>query len=82
VPFDASREYLMIKHDPATNSVVWATAPASGGAPGAFTPLYSETWNASVPLTALYFELKGGTSNLQTSPGTVIFDNFRAAKPQ
>jgi hypothetical protein len=28
------------------------------------------------------FELKGGTWRIETNnPGTVIFDNFRAAKP-
>jgi len=45
--------------------------------------LYSEPWNtASVPLNQVLFELKAGTWRIEgANPGTVIFDNFRAAKP-
>jgi hypothetical protein len=33
-------------------------------------------------LTSVNFELKGGTwRNESNSPGTVIFDNFKAARP-
>jgi len=45
--------------------------------------LYSEAWNtASVPLSAVTFELKAGTWRIEgANPGSVIFDNFKAAKP-
>jgi hypothetical protein len=35
-----------------------------------------------VPLGAILFELKAGTWQLESvAPGTVVFDNFRVAKP-
>jgi hypothetical protein len=44
---------------------------------------YSEAWNtAAIPLAAIVFELKAGTWQPEAvGPGTVIFDNFRVAKP-
>jgi hypothetical protein len=48
-----------------------------------WTQLHAEAWNTSaVPLSSVMFELKGGTWRIEGSnPGTVIFDNFKAAKP-
>jgi hypothetical protein len=62
---------------------VFEAAPASGGAPGTWVQLAATTWNtAAVPLTSVSFELKGGTWRTETNnPGTVIFDNFKAARP-
>jgi hypothetical protein len=44
---------------------------------------YTEPWDtAAVPLSSLLFELKAGTWQAEFSaPGTVVFDNFRAARP-
>ena len=43
---------------------------------------YSERWDAAVPLSSINFELKAGTWQAEAvAPGTVIFDNFKAAKP-
>ena len=50
---------------------------------GSWTLRYSEQWNtAAVPLATIVFELKAGTWQSEPfAPGTVIFDNFRVAKP-
>jgi hypothetical protein len=63
--------------------VFFETAPDAGGTPGAWTVRYNEPWNAAaIPLGAILFEIKGGTWQAEaSSPGKVIFDNFRAAKP-
>jgi IPT/TIG domain len=75
--------FWRIRHDAISGQIVFETAPASAGAPGAWTQLYAESWNtAAVPLTSVLFELKGGTWRIEGSnPGTVVFDNFKAAKP-
>jgi len=79
IPLTANHQFLSIRHE--GTDVVWATAPAAGSAPGTWTDLYRETWNSSVTLTGMIFELKAGTSAVQsTPPGTVFFDNFRAAR--
>jgi hypothetical protein len=45
--------------------------------------LYAEAWNTSaIPLSSVIFELKAGTWRIEgINPGTVTFDNFKAAKP-
>jgi hypothetical protein len=75
--------FWRIRHDAVSGQVVFEAAPSNAGAPGAWTMLYSEPWNTSaVPLNAVMFELKAGTWKIEgTNPGTVIFDNFKAAKP-
>ena len=75
--------FWRIRHDAISGQVVFETAPANTGAPGTWTQLYAEAWNTSaVPLSSVMFELKGGTWRIEGSnPGTVIFDNFKAAKP-
>jgi hypothetical protein len=84
VPFNATNHaFWRIRHDAGTGQVVFEAAPASGGAPGAWVQLTATTWNTSaVPLTSVNFELKGGTwRNESNPPGTVVFDNFKAARP-
>ena len=78
LPYDSTEHrYLRIRHDAATNSVVFETAPANGSAPGSWTQRYSETWNSAVQLSAIQFELKGGTWQAETNaPGKVIFDSL------
>jgi acid phosphatase len=83
-PFNSTNHaFWRIRHDAISGQVVFEAAPSNAGAPGAWTLLYSEAWNTgSVPLTTVMFELKGGTWRIEGSnPGTVIFDNFKAAKP-
>ena len=78
-----NHKFLRIRHDSASGNVVFETAPDSGGGiPGTWTVLYSELWNTtSVPLTAVQFELKAGTWQIEANPGgTIVFDNFKAAK--
>jgi acid phosphatase len=83
VTFNAtSHAFWRIRHDAISGQVVFEAAPSNAGAPGAWTLLYAEPWNTSVPLNAVTFELKGGTWRVEgANPGTVIFDNFKAAKP-
>jgi acid phosphatase len=75
--------FWRIRHDAISGQVVFETAPANAGTPGAWTQLYAELWNTSaVPLSTVQFELKAGTWRIEgNNPGTVIFDNFKAAKP-
>jgi acid phosphatase len=84
VTFNATNHaFWRIRHDAISGQIVFETAPANAGAPGAWTQLYAETWNTSaVPLSSVLFELKAGTWRSEgNNPGTVIFDNFKAAKP-
>jgi hypothetical protein len=83
-PFNSTNHaFWRIRHDAISGQVVFEAAPSNAGAPGAWTLLFSEAWNtSSVPLNAVMFELKGGTWRIEgANPGTVIFDNFKAAKP-
>jgi len=82
-PYNAVNDkFLRIRHDPATSSAIFEAAPDGGGVPGAWSMLYSETWNTSVPLSGIIFELKAGTWQPEiNAPGKVILDNFRAARP-
>src|SRR5205085_1054377 len=77
IPYDTvNHRFLRIRHDGPTGSVTFDTAPDNGGAPGAWVQRYSEAWNAAVALSAIIFEVKGGTSAETNAPGMVIFDNF------
>ena len=78
IPFDATNHrFLRIRHDSTTGNVTLDTAPNNAGAPGTWTTRYSETWNASISLSAIIFEMKGGTWQVETNqPGKVAFDNF------
>ncbi len=75
--------YWRIRHNAVSGQVVFEVAPARGDAPGAWAQLHAQAWNtAAVPLSSVLFELKGGTWRSETNnPGTVIFDNFKAARP-
>ena len=84
VTFNATNHaFWRIRHDQVSGQVVFEAAPSNAGVPGTWTVLYSEPWNTgSVPLSQVWFELKAGTWRIEASnPGTVIFDNFKAAKP-
>jgi hypothetical protein len=84
ITFNASyHAFWRIRHDAVSGQVIFETAPANAGAPGAWTQVFSEQWNIpSIPLGSVSFELKGGTwRNEPGAPGSVIFDNFKAAKP-
>jgi len=84
VAFNAtSHAFWRIRHDAVSGQVVFEVAPANGSVPGAWSTLASAAWNTSaVPLTSVNFELKGGTWRTEVNnPGTVAFDNFKAARP-
>jgi acid phosphatase len=84
VPFNATNHaFWRIRHDASLGRVVFETAPSNAGVPGTWTQLFAEAWNTtSVPLSSVNFEIKGGTWKIEsTAPGTVKFDNFKAAKP-
>jgi hypothetical protein len=75
-------KYWRIRHESASGNVIFETAADAGGAPGTWNVRYSEVWNSAIPLGAILFEIKAGTWQSEANvPGTVIFDNFRAAKP-
>jgi len=76
-------KFLRIRHNTSAGTAVFEVAPDNGGAPGAWTQLFSESWNSSIPLTGIIFEIKAGTWQAETNaPGTVAFTHFRAAVPQ
>ncbi|MEW6127530.1 MAG: IPT/TIG domain-containing protein [Acidobacteriota bacterium] len=84
MPYDAvNHRFMQIRHDSVTGNVIFETATGSGGVPGSWVVRATQAWNtASVPLASMLFELKAGTWQAEaTAPGTVIFDNFKAAKP-
>ena len=78
-----SHAFWRIRHDAISNQIVFETAPSSAGTPGAWTMLYAEPGNTTaVPVNSVLFELKAGTWRIEgANPGTVVFDNFKAAKP-
>jgi hypothetical protein len=79
----AVHKYWRIRHDQATGNVVFETASDNPLLAASWTLGYSESWNtAAVPLAGIVFELKAGTWQPEpVAPGTVVFDNFRVAKP-
>src|SRR5262249_1608905 len=78
----ANNKFLRIRHDSAAGSAVFEVAPDNSGLPGAWTALFSETWNSAIQLTGMIFEMKAGTWQSEAnSPGIVIFDTFGAAVP-
>ncbi len=84
VTFNATNQaFWRIRHDATLGRVVFETAPSNAGVPGTWTQLFAEAWNSTaIPLTNVLFEIKGGTWKIESSaPGTVKFDNFKAAKP-
>ena len=75
--------FWRVRHDVATGNVVFETASDSPDVAASWIVRYSERWDtASVPLSSVLLELKAGTWQVETAtPGTVIFDNFKTAKP-
>lgn len=83
IPYNSTNHrFLRIRHDSSSSSVVFETAPNVSGGPGTWTVLYTEPWSSSVSLATIVFEIKAGTWQPESNaPGSVAFDNFRAAKP-
>jgi hypothetical protein len=81
IAFDpVQHAFWRIRHDPATNEMVWETAPDAGGAPGTWTE--RQRMARELPMTAMRIELKAGTWRSEsTAPGTVIFDDLLAVRP-
>jgi hypothetical protein len=81
IPYNlTNHRFLRIRND--LGNLFMDTAPGSGGTPGTWTQQYTETWNSGVVTSAIIFEIKAGTNQVEAnSPGTVIFDNFLAATP-
>jgi hypothetical protein len=75
--------FWRMRHDAVSGQILFEVAPASGGAPGTWVQLHARAWNeAAVPLSSVMFELKAGTWRIEANnPGTVTFDNFKAARP-
>lgn len=78
-----TQRYWRMRHDAASGSVVFETAPDNSGAPGSWTERYRESWNTmAIPLAAVQLELKAGTWQAEANQaGTVSFDNFKLARP-
>jgi len=81
IPYDTTNHrFLRIRND--AGNLYLDTAPGSGGVPGTWTQQYTEVWDSLILTSAVVFELKGGTSQVEANPpGKVIFDNFLAATP-
>lgn len=79
VPYDAvNHRFLRVRHN--AGSVIMETAPGSGS-PGTWVPQFSQMWSPSIQLTAIRFEVTGGTWQVGVNaPGKVVFDNFLATK--
>jgi len=79
IPYDTTdHRFLRIRND--SGNLHMDTASGTGGVPGTYTQQYREAWSVSIPTSAIIFELKAGTKQVEANaPGTVIFDNFVAA---
>jgi hypothetical protein len=79
VPFDTeAHAFWRIRHDGATDDIVFETAPGPGGVPTVWTVRASTP--RRLPITAIKFELKAGTGAPVTDMDAIAFDNFRAAR--
>jgi|SRR6267142_5051647 len=75
----AAHAFWRIRHDATSNNIMFETAPNNSGLPGGWTA--RRTIPRDLPVTALRVELKAGSSETQSvSPGTVRFDDVRAAR--
>ena len=81
IPYDTTNHrFLRIRND--AGNVHMETAPGTGGVPGTWMQQYSEVWEPLISTSAIVFELKAGTSQVEANPpGRVSFDNFVAATP-
>jgi hypothetical protein len=79
IPYDpVNHRFLRIRHEGATGKAVLETAPGTSGVPGPWVQRYNETWNSSVSLSGIIFEMKAGTWQVEANaPGKAIFDNFQ-----
>ena len=79
----STHRFWRIRHEKSSGRVVFETASDNPGLAASWVIRYSEPWDAaSVPLSAVIFELKAGTWQPEPlAPGTVVFDNFRIARP-
>jgi len=83
-PYSSSaHRWWRIRHDQSTGRVVFETASDNPDLAASWITRYSEPWDtAAVPLSSVLFELKAGTWQPESiAPGTVVFDNFRVARP-
>jgi hypothetical protein len=78
-----NHRYWRIRHDTASGSVVFETAPNNGGSPGTWVERFRQAWNTSlIPLATVQLELKAGTWQPEANrAGVVSFDNFKLARP-
>jgi endonuclease/exonuclease/phosphatase family metal-dependent hydrolase len=80
IPFDpVQHAWWRIRHDTATDEMVWETASDAGGAPGPWTE--RKRMVRELPITATHIELKAGTWKEETNPGTIVFDDLLAVRP-
>ena len=84
LPFDATaHQFLRIRRvdneTSGASDVTFETAPGAADGPGPFTERHRAPWDAAIDATALRLELKAGTSRPETSPGSISWDNLRAA---
>src|SRR5262249_49062176 len=78
----ATEKYVRIRHDATSGSVIFEVAGDGGGVPGSWSAVYSESWSSSISMSGVIFEIKAGTWQAEANPpGTVVFDNFKAAIP-
>jgi len=79
LPYDpVNHRFLRIRHEGATGKAVLETAPGTSGVPGPWVQRYNETWNSSVSLFDVIFEMKAGTWQAEANAaGKAIFDNFQ-----
>ncbi len=79
LPYDpVNHRFLRIRHEGATGKAVLETAPGTSGVPGPWIQRYNDTWDPSVSLTGVIFEMKAGTWQVEANAaGKVIFDNFQ-----
>ena len=83
-PYDpAVHRYWRITHDPFNGNVLFETASDNPSLSGSWVARYFDRWDTTaVPLGAVILEIKAGTWQPEPIvPGTVVFDNFRLAKP-
>jgi len=64
-------KFLRIKHDQATNTIIWETSPDRA----TWTP--RRTLTPGISITMARMELGAGTYLRESQPGVVIFDSFR-----
>jgi endonuclease/exonuclease/phosphatase family metal-dependent hydrolase len=84
LPFDATaHQFLRIRRvdneTSGASDVTFETSPGAADGPGPFTERHRAPWDGAIDATALRLELKAGTSRPETSPGSISWDNLRAA---